>query len=106
MKPAAGSREPALVFELPPDSAAVSENLHALLAKARNVAVAPPPPGLGDMAAAALAAIGITKERVSAAVGGPCGCEKRAAWLNAAGAKWLGLPPGTTPPPEIDPGTP
>ena len=63
-----------------------------------------PRPGLGDMTAAALAAVGITKERFEAVVGGPCGCPERQAWLNAAGEKWLGLPPGTTPPPEIDPG--
>jgi len=65
-----------------------------------------PAPGLGDLAAAGLAAVGITKERVEAVVGGPCGCDERAAWLNEAGAKWLGLPPGTTAPAEIDPGTP
>jgi hypothetical protein len=63
----------------------------------------PPRPGLGDMAASFLAARGITKDRVEAMVGGPCGCPERQAWLNAAGEKWLGLPPGTTPPPEIDP---
>jgi len=63
-------------------------------------------PGLGDYVASGLAAIGITKERVEAVVGGPCGCGERAAWLNEAGAKWLGLPPGTTAPAEIDPGTP
>ena len=64
----------------------------------------PPRLGLGDLTASALAAVGITKERVEAVVGGPCGCPERQAWLNAAGEKWLGLPPGTTPPPEIDPG--
>jgi hypothetical protein len=65
-----------------------------------------PPPGLGDRVAAGLSSIGITKERVEAVVGGPCGCGERAAWLNQAGAKWLGLPPGTTAPAEIDPRTP
>ena len=53
-------------------------------------------PGLGDMAAAGLSAIGITKDRVEAIVGGPCGCDERQAWMNAAGEKWLGLPPGST----------
>jgi hypothetical protein len=72
----------------------------------RNCGTPPPPPGLGDRVAAGLASIGITKERVEAVVGGPCGCGERAAWLNEAGAKWLGLPPGTTAPAEIDPGTP
>jgi hypothetical protein len=42
-------------------------------------------PGLGDMVAAGLSAIGITKERVSAAIGKPCGCAKRQAALNALG---------------------
>jgi hypothetical protein len=63
-------------------------------------------PGLGDYVANALSAIGVTKERVEAVVGGPCGCGERAAWLNEAGAKWLGMPPGSTAPSEIDPGTP
>lgn len=62
------------------------------------VTIAPPAPGLGDMTASALAAVGITKKRVSALVGGPCGCDKRQAWLNKAGEKWLGLPPGSTGP--------
>jgi hypothetical protein len=65
-----------------------------------------PPPGLGDRVAAGLSSIGITKQRVEAVVGGPCGCPERQAALNAAGAKYLGLPPGSTAPAEIDPGTP
>jgi len=48
---------------------------------------APPRPGLGDMVAAGLSAIGITKERVSAVVGGDCGCAKRQEALNALGRK-------------------
>lgn len=63
-------------------------------------------PGLGDYVASALDAIGITKARVEAAVGGPCGCRERQAAMNAAGAKWLGMSPGSTAPPEIDPPTP
>ena len=63
-------------------------------------------PGLGDMVAAGLSAIGITKERVEAVVGGPCGCPERQAAMNAAGAAWLGMSPGSTAPPEIDPPTP
>ena len=58
-------------------------------------------PGLGDIMASALDAVGITKERVQAvasAVGvQDCGCKKRQAALNALGTK-LGLPPGQTPP--------
>ena len=65
-----------------------------------------PPPGLGDYVANALSAVGITKERVEAVVGGPCGCPERQAAMNAAGAKWLGMSPGSTAPPEIDPPTP
>jgi hypothetical protein len=66
----------------------------------------PEAPGLGDRVASVLDAIGITKQRVEAVVGGPCGCDGRQAAMNAAGAKWLGLPPGSTAPAEIDPGTP
>jgi len=54
-------------------------------------------PGLGDMVAAGLDAIGITKERVQAVASKvgikDCGCAKRQAALNRLGEK-LGLPPG------------
>jgi hypothetical protein len=50
------------------------------------------------MAASALAAVFITKERVERIAGGPCGCDERQAWMNAAGEKWLGMPPGSTGP--------
>ena len=46
-----------------------------------------PKPGLGDIVAAGLSAIGITKERVSAVVGGDCGCAKRQEALNALGRR-------------------
>lgn len=46
--------------------------------------------GLGDIVASGLAAVGITKERVSAVVGGPCGCEERQEQLNALGRR-LGI---------------
>ena len=65
-----------------------------------------PSAGLGDMVAAGLSAIGVTKERVEAVVGGPCGCSERQGYINAAAAKWLGMSPGSTAPPEIDPPTP
>jgi hypothetical protein len=55
-------------------------------------------PGLGDVVSSALSLVGITKERVSAVVGGDCGCAKRQAAMNAAGAKYFGLPPGSTAP--------
>lgn len=59
--------------------------------------LAPPAPkprrGLGDIVAAGLASIGITKERVAQVTGKPCGCAKRQAALNRLGEK-LGLPPG------------
>jgi hypothetical protein len=45
-------------------------------------------PGLGDRVASALAAVGITKERVSKALGKPCGCAKRQAKLNELGRKF------------------
>jgi hypothetical protein len=43
--------------------------------------------GLGDMVASGLSAIGITKERVSAVVGGDCGCPKRQEALNELGRR-------------------
>ena len=43
--------------------------------------------GLGDYVASALFSIGITKERVAAIVGGPCGCSERAEKLNQLGRK-------------------
>jgi hypothetical protein len=45
-------------------------------------------PGLGDMVKAGLSAVGITEERVSKAIGRPCGCSKRAEHLNAIGRKF------------------
>lgn len=54
------------------------------------------------MVAAGLSAVGITKERVSAVVGGPCGCPERQAALNAIGEKWLGMSPGSTANPGVD----
>ena len=45
-------------------------------------------PGLGDMVSSALTAVGITKERVSAAVGRPCGCAERQQALNDIGRKF------------------
>lgn len=46
--------------------------------------------GLGDMVANGLSAVGITKERVSKAIGRPCGCAKRQEKLNELGRK-LGI---------------
>ena len=46
-----------------------------------------PRKGLGDHVADGLAAVGITKERVSKLVGRDCGCAKRQAALNALGRK-------------------
>lgn len=43
--------------------------------------------GLGDMIKSGLTAIGITEERVSQALGRPCGCSERAEALNALGRK-------------------
>lgn len=48
-------------------------------------------PGLGDYVANALDAIGITKSRVEAVVGGPCGCAERQEKLNEIGANYLGI---------------
>lgn len=49
-----------------------------------------PKPGLGDMVKAGLSAVGITEERVSKAIGRPCGCGKRVQALNELGRK-LGI---------------
>ena len=45
-------------------------------------------PGLGDIVKAGLSAIGITEQRVSKAIGKPCGCGKRAEKLNELGRKF------------------
>ena len=44
--------------------------------------------GLGDIVKAGLSAIGITEQRVSKAIGSPCGCGKRAEKLNDLGKKF------------------
>jgi hypothetical protein len=44
--------------------------------------------GLGDIVAGGLSAVGITKERVSRAIGRPCGCAKRQEKLNELGRKF------------------
>ena len=43
------------------------------------------------MAEAALSAVGITKERLAALLGGECGCHERQQKLNALGHKYLGI---------------
>ena len=50
-----------------------------------------PPAGLGDMVAGWLSAFGITKELVSAVVGGDCGCDERQEALNDWGRETLGI---------------
>jgi hypothetical protein len=42
-------------------------------------------PGLGDVVAKALSAVGVTKERVESWLGRPCGCRERQRKLNALG---------------------
>lgn len=46
------------------------------------------PLGLGGMIKAGLSAIGITEQRVSKAIGRPCGCGKRAEKLDELGRKF------------------
>ena len=55
-------------------------------------------PGLGDRVHDALAAVGITPDRVAAALGvDDCGCEQRREWLNEAGRAFgIGSPPELT----------
>ena len=43
--------------------------------------------GLGDLVKSWLSSFGITEERVSAAIGRPCGCSQRAEKLNELGRK-------------------
>jgi len=55
-------------------------------------------PGLGDRVAAGLAAVGITKDRVSAIVGRDCGCGERQQLLNEVGYRLgIGDPPDKPP---------
>lgn len=49
-----------------------------------------PRPGLGDMIANGLSAVGITESRVSALLGRDCGCSKRRSAINAVGRR-LGI---------------
>lgn len=82
-------------------AAAVEDYNRRRAQRAAEQAANPPQPGLGDMVAAGLSAIGITKERaqaVASAVGvKDCGCRQRQAKLNELGSKYLGLPTGSTP---------
>lgn len=50
-----------------------------------------PPLPIGDAVAAMFEAAGITKARVSAAIGGDCGCDGRQAALNRAGQAVSGV---------------
>ena len=62
----------------------------------------PRPPGLGDYVHAGLSAVGITPERVAAALGvDDCGCHERRVWMNEIGYA-IGI--GTTPEDEKNPG--
>ena len=63
-----------------PEAAAKNELLKILLER-----FGPPRLGLGDYVAAGLSAVGITPERVSNALGRPCGCKERQAKLNELG---------------------
>jgi hypothetical protein len=47
----------------------------------------PKPVMVGDLVAAGLERIGVTKELASKVVGGDCGCERRQSWMNQAGIK-------------------
>lgn len=75
----------------------VSEDGNRLVVDETHPAYPRARPGLGDMVASGLAAVGITKERVQAVAAKVgvknCGCAKRQAALNKLGEK-LGLPPG------------
>jgi hypothetical protein len=73
-----------------PEAAAKNELLELLRQRFDAPAPAADRLGLGDLVASGLARIGITEERVSRALGRPCGCKERRAALNRAGQR-LGL---------------
>jgi hypothetical protein len=57
----------------------------------------PASPGLGDLVATGLAAVGITEERVSRLIGRPCGCPERKRRLNEFGQRLgIGRPPANS----------
>lgn len=64
---------------------------HSAYPRAQKPGTEPPRLGLGDMVAAGLSAIGITKERVSKAIGKPCGCGARQQAMNEWGKRHLGI---------------
>ena len=66
---------------------AAEKNALLELLRERYADAPPAKPGLGDMVSAGLAAVGITPERVSKALGRPCGCKERAAKLNELGRR-------------------
>lgn len=70
----------------------------------RRQACGPLPPGLGDMVAAGLSAVGITKDRAQAVAQSvgieDCGCHERQELLNRLGYKLgIGTPPAACDPP-------
>jgi hypothetical protein len=70
---------------------AAAKNALLKLLRQRFADAPPARPGLGDMVAAGLSAVGITPERVSAALGvKDCGCKKRQEQLNDFGRR-LGI---------------
>lgn len=71
-----------------PEATAKNELLELL--RQRYADAQPARRGLGDMVAAGLAAVGITKERVSKVLGRPCGCGQRQEALNKLGRR-LGI---------------
>lgn len=75
-------------FSFPSTSGPVYRHCDALIEVSDESASQHVTAGLGDMVAAGLSAIGITKERVSAVVGGDCGCKKRQEALNNIGRKF------------------
>jgi hypothetical protein len=48
-------------------------------------------PGLGDRVEQILTGIGVTKARMQAVTGKPCGCEERKRRLNEIGARLFGM---------------
>lgn len=63
----------------------LEEEARHLVEKHATSRIAVPPVPLGDAAAAILTSIGVTKERMKAAIGRECGCASRQAKLNEVG---------------------
>jgi hypothetical protein len=93
--------DPSAVLALPKCSDLPAEEQYALelaaAAAALPQAARPCQPGLGDMLAYGLTALGVTPARVEEVIGGPCGCYQRQDAINEWGRSTLGIGTDDTP---------